>query len=131
MNEFFNAIYEKTTEKPYSDFYTSIGGRFTYGEAMEQCGFSYAVFFGLPASNADTFCEEIEDLTFQVNIYAKTYPEAGKILGYCRALFHDQTLSVSGYRDVTLTRGLEVPPVKDGDKWRATIEFNGLLQTED
>jgi hypothetical protein len=131
MNPLWEAVYDHAVNAIDTSFIDAVSGRFTYGETLEKGPYPYAVFFGLPAHNSDTFQEKICDLSFQVNIVTDgDYTEAGQILGYCKALFDGKALFVTGYRDITLTREMETPPWKDDCRWIASIQFDGLLQEE-
>lgn len=132
MNALLEAIYKLVIAEPHGVFYHSISGRFTYGEAIEGCQYPYAVFFGLASVPEDTFDEEIDEISFQVNIVSNSrdYTEAGRIVEECRELLDEKVLIVTGCRDVTIRRESPIPPWKNGDEWVASITFTGLLQKE-
>ena len=60
MNAFFNALYAlfiALEDEAHNAFYTSVCGRFSYGDAVDQSAKPYAVFFGLNSVPVDTFSE--------------------------------------------------------------------------
>ncbi|WP_320055746.1 hypothetical protein [Desulfuromonas thiophila] len=128
MNAFFNALHALFATEPHNAFYSAIGGRFSYGEALPQGAKPYAVFFGVTSLPTDTFSEELDDFSFQVNVYGSgTYQEVAVILSHCRALFDGAVLTVNGY-DIMITREMQTPPWRDGDLWAAAIEFSTIIQ---
>jgi hypothetical protein len=131
MIEFFNALYAlfiATEDDAHNDFYNAVEGRFSYGETLPRGPKPYAVFFGVSCLPADTFTENLDDLSFQVNCYAKQhYREAGQVVRKCRDLFDGATVTVNGY-EIRIRRDMETPPWRDGELWCASIEFNALIQ---
>jgi hypothetical protein len=132
MIEFYKALYSHFTAEPHNTFYNAVGGRFSYGEGKQGGAYPYAVYFGMPVTNEDTFQEEIDGGSFQINIYSdnRSPSEVMQALQVCRALFDGVTLEIPGYRNVTLKREMATPPWKDGNEWVASIEFETLIQTE-
>lgn len=129
MDNFFKAIYAKISG---SDFATATGGRFSYGGANAGTAYPYATYFGLPSTNEDTFAEEIDGMSIQINIYSdKSSPiEAMQILKNCRAIFDGAVIVSTGNRSAILNREMETPPWKNDDIWVVSIEFNASLQKD-
>lgn len=127
MNEFFKAI--QTLFETDNDFNTALDGEFTFA-VDEGLVYPYAVYFGMPGVPEGTWTNDIDDVSFQVNCYAKTPGEAGELLTKCRALFDGASLTVTGYQDVKLQIQMFTPPWRDGDRWAASAEFQAYLIEE-
>ena len=132
MNELFKSIYSLFAAEPHNAFYTAIGGRLYYGEAPQECTKPYAVFFGVAAVPENTFTEEIDDISIQFNCYSglSSAIEAGELLKKCRDLFDGTELTVTGNRDIKLSRELSTPAWKNGDAWITSIEFTLFMQED-
>lgn len=126
MIEFFQAIqshFEADTEDP---FFQALAGEFYFGEA-EGDSDKYAVYFGLDGTEDDTWSDSIDDLSFQVNCLALTSFEAADLLKKCRAMFKGARLEINGFQNVVLKVEMFTLPWRDGDKWTASIQFQGFL----
>jgi hypothetical protein len=135
MINFFKAIQAYFDATPHNTFYTALGGRFEYGESDQQGAGGarpYAVYFGLPFITADTFSEDTDEGSFQINIYSdnSSSGESMTLLGLCKDLFDGVVLSPTGYRDVRLVKEMETPAWKSGEDWVTSIEFSILLQED-
>jgi len=129
MNGFFQAIQNYFEVEPHNAFYTALGGEFYFAEALGNSSI-YAVYFGMPGTPEDTWSNIIDDVSFQINCYADTPLLAGDLLEKCRDLFNGAKLSVSGYQDIYLQTQMFTPPWRDGDRWAASVEFQGFLIKE-
>ena len=128
MIDFFNELYALFAADTGGGFYTAVNGRFSYGKALAQSQAPYAVFFGVTNSPEDTFTEELDELTFQVNAYSNgTYKDAAQIVKYCRDLFDGAVVTVNGY-EIEIQREQQVPPWLDGELWVASIVFTVIIE---
>ena len=130
MNNLFKAIYSQFTTTPHNDFYDGLNGRLYYGTAPQECNYPYSVYFGVTSTPEDTFGEEIDEITFQFNIYSgnNSSVEVGDLLNKCRTLYDKSVLEVVGSRDVCLEREFSTPPYLMDDVWICSIEFSLLIQ---
>lgn len=128
MMNFLKAVY--TLIKTINAFNTAIGGRVYYGEAPQEGAMPYAVYFGLPFNEENSFTEDLDDVSFQINVYSDLDSplSSGDIIEKARALLDGATLTVTGADPITLMREIQTPPWKDGDNWVSTITFNGFLE---
>ena len=128
MNNLITAIY--TLFSTTNDFNTNLGGRLYYGKTPQKCEYPYAVYFGVTSSPEDTFGEEIDEVSFQFNIYSdeNSSVEVSNLLTDCRNLFDKKDLEVTGSKDVYLTREFSTPPWNNDEIWVSSIEFSTLIQ---
>ena len=127
MNAFFQAI--QTLFETTNTFNTALDGEFYFVEALGN-SMPYAVYFGMPFTPEDTWSNIIDDVSFQVNCYAAAPLTAGDLVEKCRDLFNGAKLSVSGCQDIYLQTQMVTPPWRDGDRWAASVEFQGFLIKE-
>lgn len=129
MKDFFTAVYSLGTSD--NGFSTAIDKRFYYGMAPQDCGMPYAVFFGVSETPEDTFTEDIDEMSFQINIYSDK-ASAGEVMDIykkCRTLFDSAVVQVGGF-DVLLEREMSTPAWRDGDLWCVSVEFTAMVQGE-
>lgn len=108
-----------------NDFNTAVGGRFRYGEAKPEWKTEdHAVYFGIPSPESGY---GIREFSFQINCYSTRSGRAETIMNEADKRFNRAVLVLPGYKKLRLKAVLWVPAFKDGDKWCASIEFEGYL----
>lgn len=121
MNAVNTAIFTLFGADDEGDFYTAIGGRLRHKKAVQGDTFPYCVYQMVSMTSEFSFDEERRYLQYQFSIFTEnnSAASAGTALGYLIALFNNCTLSVSGWRflsmvltDVVANDDLSVvPPV--------------------
>lgn len=128
MIELFRAIENHAAG---SDFFTAVGGRFTYHTAKQGWPTPYCVYWGEMAVARNTGTGSIEDVPVRFKMVASSPAQAGSILTQCLTQFNRAQLAVEGQPlNVILRRNYKVPPYKDGEDWVADIEFSCWMQGE-
>jgi hypothetical protein len=125
MKTLFDAIYSKFNTS--NTFRAAIGGRFYIGEAPDGAVFPYAVYnliTNIPDHYFDS--DTIEEPTVQISIYSEDYGAAaiGIIAGYCKTLFDDASLSVTGYGFLSFIRSREsLLREPDNLVWNYSVDY--------
>jgi len=138
MDELNLAI--KTRGQVVGDYKTSIDGKQFLGEAEQDSEYPYVVFTILNGVPEYTFSPEIaseafEDFLVQFNIYSQntSSEEAGTILRYLKAHYDNISLSVSGFKNMDMTRTNVFGPLPEKDEglWVYVVEYRIHLQGSD
>ena len=105
-------------------FNSAVGGRFRYGEALQEWeNVSYALYTGGEGIPDDTFDTLFETTTVQVSCFAADPGTAQANMEMAEALFNGASLTVSGYQNAVLRRMVKINAMEDDDKWMAAVEF--------
>ena len=99
-------LYKADTD---DDFYTGLSGRFYFHEAKQADTFPFAVYTFIPDDTVDYYFgadEEIEEITMQISIFSKSEStsEIGNLYEYCKTMFDDAILTVTGYSNILCER---------------------------
>lgn len=126
MKAFFTAFKAKFDTS--NQFNTAVGGRFRYGEALQEWESApYALYAGGESTPDDTFDTLFETTTVQVSCYAADPGTAQANMELAEALYNGASLAVSGYQNVFLRRVFKTHAMQDDNKWLAAVEFEGRL----
>jgi hypothetical protein len=126
MKALFDAIYSKFNTT--NNFNTAIGGRLYIGAAPDGTAFPYAIY-DLVSDDPDHYFDNdsIEEATIQISIYSNSPSAAavGTIAVYCKSLFDDCALSISGYTFVSFIRSREsLLREPDNLVWGYSIDYD-------
>ena len=131
MNELFTAIYNELTT--VNSLNTAVGGRIYLGFAPQRSSFPFCVFDSVVGVTEEDFGEERSDFLIQFDIFSQknSADEAGDVLGYLKTLMDNASLTVTGWSQVTFSRGNEyrnndftqTPPVHG-----YSIEYNCIIE---
>ena len=128
MKNLSTAIYTKYNTS--TTFKAALTGGFYYSQAPNGCSYPYAVYSFFGVTPEDTFSEEINDVSIQINIYSEksSSTECFNLVDYCKSLFTGAVLTVLTHENVTLIKEKETPPMKVNDEWMGVLEFSCFLQ---
>ena len=130
MKVLFEALYALFSTD--NTFKTAMGSQFYLHEAdQENASYPYAVY-SKPAGSPDwTFTEDQEDITIQISIFSEknSATEALEAFEYCKSLFDDAALSVSGYSTILMQRGPD-RLIRDPESnvWQVVVDYEILLE---
>jgi len=130
MKVLFEALH--TLFSTANTFKTAMGSQFYLYEAdQENASFPYTVY-SKPAGAPDwTFTEDLEDITIQISIFSEnnSATEVLEAFEKCKSLFDDAALSVTGYADISMQRGLD-RLIRDSENnvWQQIVDYEILLE---
>jgi len=108
MKNLITAIYSKATGGA-NDFTTALGGRIYFGEAIQRAQMPYAVF-SMVSTVPEYFLRfRHEEVLMQFNIFdeSRSANNVATYAGYCKALFDDCAMTVTGYTLIIFEREQE------------------------
>ena len=111
ITETFTAETFTTSDYAEHQFYNSIGGRLREVKAKQQETFPFCVFWMVTDTNDLNFSDQNVTLQYQFDILTRgnNARPAGLIQGYLNNLFGDCTLTISGWRHLSMTRDFTIP----------------------
>ena len=92
-----------------NNFNTAIGGRMFNTIAPENTPMPYCVFTHVVSTQADTFTEDMDEITLQFSIFSdsSSSTEVHDAMTYCKTLFDDCTFTVTSGVVVQFMRGVD------------------------
>lgn len=113
-------------------FYKGIQGRLGYISAPSTWVLPYALFFFIGDSEADSWTEQIDDLSIQISVWAQSSAEAQALASAALRRFAGQQITVSGLATFGLYRQNAVPTMDESDSgvvlWQSGIELGCSVQ---
>lgn len=113
-------------------FVTGVGGRFTFGRAVQGWPLPYSVFFFVDVPDASTWTECAADVLVQFSVWAATSGAAMNLASLAYDLFEEQEMSATGLIPFQLVRDTPVPTLPDPDSttiiWQSGICLTGMVQ---
>lgn len=113
-------------------FYKGVQGRLGYVSAPSTWVLPYALFFFINGSEADSWSEQIEDLSIQISIWAQSSGEAQALASAAMKRFAGQRITVDGLMPFGLHRQNAIPTMDESDSgvvlWQSGIELGCSVQ---
>ncbi|MFH2075420.1 MAG: DUF3168 domain-containing protein [Pseudomonadota bacterium] len=117
----FTAETFAATDYAENALYTAIGGRMYHVKAPQSATFPYVVYEIITATDELDFSQELQVFQVQFDIFTEnnSASSAGTILGYLESLYDDCSMTVTGWRFLSMVREFvmsnndisQVPPI--------------------
>lgn len=127
MKALFTALYNKFKATPANSFYTGLSGKLYPYEAPQGTVVPFATYSAPSNVTARTFTATQERVLIEISIYAGTHTSACDLFEYCKALFDDCQLSVTGYRAARMEREF-AHEIKEEFYYRWIVEYGVWLE---
>lgn len=110
MNTLYTGIYNLFKVDTNHAFYVSVGGRLYPVKAPQETTFPFSVFWSVTAADELDFNEENEIFLIQFDIYTQNNSplSAGTILANLKTMYDDCSLTVDGWRHLSMVRDFVV-----------------------
>jgi hypothetical protein len=129
MIELQQGIYTKVTaaiDAVHNDFYNDIGGRFYFEVAPQNTNFPYCTYHIIHDAYDYLFKDDFEEVIVQFSIFSNnsSSTEVGAIQSHLKALFDWCSLTVTGYKTISVERLFSTTDWIDEDiMWLCALQY--------